>query len=70
MSKAKTDTIELAEKVNVNLSSPKQMIQVFKDLGVNVVTDEFKESISEDILKSQHMNLFLYGLNIKELNMM
>lgn len=49
------DMFSNEDKVSIQLSSPKQMISIFKDLGVNVLTDNFKESISEDILrKSSH----------------
>lgn len=45
------DLFSVEERVSVQLSSPKQMIGIFKELGVNVLNDDFKESIAEDILK-------------------
>lgn len=37
--------------IRVDLGSPKQMIPVFKALRINVLDDEFKESISENVIK-------------------
>lgn len=48
--------------IKIDISSPKQMLKVFKDFNINVIskdvdekTGKFKESISEDIIsKSKH----------------
>ena len=46
---------ETIKKINPLLSSPKQMIPVFKDLGINTTDDKGKESIEENVLnKSTH----------------
>lgn len=42
------------KKLNVLLSSPKQMIKVFKAFGVNIVDKDGKESIEEDIIKKSN----------------
>jgi len=39
------------KKLRILLSSPKQMISVFKDFKINVVDKDGKESIEEDIIK-------------------
>lgn len=39
----------------VDLTSPKQMIPIFKKLGINVLDEEFKESIAEEVIrKTKH----------------
>lgn len=49
------DMFDTSKRLKVSLTSTKQMIPVFKELGINILTDENKESISEDILaKSKH----------------
>lgn len=41
--------------LNVDLGSPKQMIPVFKALKINIMDDDFKESISENVIrKTKH----------------
>lgn len=46
---------EVSKKINVQLSSVKQMIPIFKNLGINVKTDDDKESIEENVInKSNH----------------
>lgn len=41
--------------INVDLGSPKQMIPVFKALGINTKDDDFKDSISENVIrKTKH----------------
>lgn len=43
------------KRIRVLLSSPTQMIPVFKDFGINVINDEGKESIEEAVInKSSH----------------
>lgn len=43
------------KEVILNLNSPKQMIPVFEDLGIDVTTDDDKKSIKEDVIqKSAH----------------
>lgn len=37
--------------IDLDLTSPKQMIPVFKALGINTVDDDFKDSISENVIK-------------------
>lgn len=42
-------------KLNIDLSSPKQMLSVFKSLKINCIDDEGKDSISENVIKkSKH----------------
>ncbi|MCA9748876.1 MAG: hypothetical protein KC414_07200 [Romboutsia sp.] len=67
-----------SDKIIVNLDSPKQMIPVFKDFGINVINSVGKESIKEDVInKSKHefvniwkkyqgisQNLSTFGQNI------
>ncbi len=54
------------KKIKPLLSSPKQMIPVFKDLGINILDDEGNESIEENVLnKSPHEFVELW-LNYKE----
>lgn len=40
-------------EVNINWASSKQVIKLFKELGINVVTSEGKESVEEKFIKSQ-----------------
>jgi len=43
------------KKISVKLSSPTQMIPVFKDFEINTINDEGKESIEESVInKSSH----------------
>lgn len=43
------------KKIKPEITSSKQMIPVFKDLGINVTTEEGKESIEEGVIqKSKH----------------
>src|SRR5690606_2519064 len=37
--------------LTLDLTSPKQMIPIFQDLGINCVDDDFKDSISENVIK-------------------
>jgi len=57
------------KKINCLLSSPQQMLNVFKDLGINVEIDEkgvIKESLEKSVLlKSDHEFVNLW-LNFKE----
>jgi DNA polymerase-1 len=49
------DMFDIAKRLTISLTSSKQMIPVFKELGIDILTDEKKESIGEDILsKSKH----------------
>lgn len=56
------DLFSLDNRLSIEITSPKQMLNVFKDFGINVIssdkdekTGEFKESISEDVIsKSKH----------------
>ena len=49
------DMFSQDKKLKVDLSSPKQMIPVFKEFGINVLNDEQKESIEETVInKSEH----------------
>lgn len=45
------DMFSQEKKLNINLSSPKQMLNVFKALGVNIINDKGKESTKMDLLK-------------------
>jgi DNA polymerase-1 len=45
-----SDLFSSLKKIYPSVQSPQQMIPVFKDLGINVVTDEGKESVSSDQL--------------------
>lgn len=45
------DLFSTDKKILPELSSVKQMIPVFKELGINVLTDKGKESIKEDVIK-------------------
>lgn len=50
-----TELFSSNKKVNILLSSPKQMISVFNDFGVSTKDPDGKDSISEDIIKkSKH----------------
>lgn len=49
------DLFDSNKRLNISISSPKQMIEVFKDLKINIINDEGKESIAENIInKSSH----------------
>jgi len=53
--KSQTDLFDTKKKIKPLLSSPTQMIPVFKDLGINVLDDEGKESINEKVInKTKH----------------
>jgi len=49
------DLFSTDTSIIVDLGSPKQMIPVFKALSINVLDDDFKESISENVIrKTKH----------------
>lgn len=49
------DLFDSSKRINISISSPKQMISVFKDLGINIINDEGKESIAENVInKNTH----------------
>lgn len=48
---AQLDLFSEETTISVELGSPKQMIPVFKALDINVLDDDFKESISENVIK-------------------
>lgn len=57
---------ETVKRIKPKLSSPKQMVPVFKALGINTLDDKGKESISEDVInKSTHEFVDLW-LSYKE----
>jgi DNA polymerase I-like protein with 3'-5' exonuclease and polymerase domains len=46
---------DFEKDITVNLKSPSQMVEVFKELGIKVLNKDGKESIKEDIIsKSDH----------------
>lgn len=57
------------KKVNCLLSSPKQMIEVFKDLGINVTykeKGEIKESLEKSVISKSDHEFVKIWLNYKE----
>lgn len=49
------DMFDTSNKTTLNFDSPKQMIPVFKSLGINIINPEGKESIKEDVInKTEH----------------
>jgi DNA polymerase-1 len=49
------DMFDTSKRLKISISSAKQMIDVFKELKINIITSEGKESIGEDIInKSSH----------------
>lgn len=50
-------------RINVNLASPKQMIEVFKDFNIPIHDDKGKESISENIIKNSSHEFVKLWLN-------
>lgn len=72
------DLFDNSKKVILNLDSPKQMVNVFKDLGINVRNSKGKDSIKEDVInKTKHefvdmwldyqgvtKNLSTFGMNV------
>ena len=74
------DMFDTSKKINVLLTSPKQMIPVFNAFGIDTINKDGKDSIKEDVIsKSKHEfvglwkeyqninhNLTTYGRNILE----
>ena len=49
------DMFDTNKRLKISISSAKQMLNVFKELKINILTSEGKESIGEDIInKSSH----------------
>ena len=42
---------DVEKKVNLNFNSPKQMIEVFKDLELDIINDKGKESLNSKVVK-------------------
>lgn len=62
------DMFDVSKKIDVQLTSPKQMIEVFKALNINVLDDNYKESISEDILKKSSHEFIPLWLQFQSAN--
>lgn len=54
------------KRIKVLLSSPKQVIEVFKDFGINIIDDEGKESIDEKVINKSTHEFVEIWLNFKE----
>jgi len=52
-------------KILPELSSVKQMIPVFEELGINIITDKGKKSIKEDVIKGSNHEFVELWLNYK-----
>ena len=64
--KAQIDMFDNSKKLDVKLTSPTQMLKVFKAFGINTKGDDGKESISENVLNLSDHEFIPIWLDFQE----
>lgn len=57
---------DTSKSLNISLTSPLQMVSVFEKMGINVIDDEGKKSISEDVINKSPHEFVEMWLNYQE----